>query len=148
MKKPHKETVIACVLFVLAVAAAGLAYAITLVVAPIKVTLNETSLALQCLYHEETIAYEEIESVTLSDDYRSKTKKGYGGQAKEFGVYMNDELGSHYRLTYTENQNNYIICKKKDGSATVFNQKTKTKTEELYEKILFKITPQAQQEND
>ena len=149
MKKPHKETVIACVLFVLAVAAAaGLAYAITLVVAPINVTFDGDAFTLKCLYHSETIAFDEIESVTLSDDYRSKTKKGYGGQAKEFGVYKNEELGSHYRLTYTENQNNYIICLKKDGSATVFNQKTKTKTEELYEKILSKITPQAQQEND
>ncbi len=141
MRKPHKETVISCVLFVFAIAvAAGLAYAITLVVAPIKADLGAEALTLKCLYHEETIAYADIESVSLSDDYTSTTKKGFGGQAKEFGVYANDKLGSHYRLTYTENQNNYIIVLKKDGSATVFNQKTKSKTQELYDDFLSKLS--------
>ena len=141
MKKPHKETVISCVLFVFAIAvAAGLAYAITLVVAPIKVELGAEALTIKCLYHEETISYAEIDEVILSDDYTSTTKKGFGGQAKEFGVYLNDELGAHYRLTYTENQNNYIIVFKKDGSKTVFNQKTKTKTQELYQDLLSKIS--------
>jgi len=145
MRKPHKETVIAWILAVCSVAvAAGLAYAITLVAAPIKISLNEKDFSIQCLFHEETIAYSDVQSVSLSEEYKSKTKKGYGGQAKEFGVYKNGELGSHYRLTYTENDKNYIICVKKDGSAIVFNQKTKAKTQELFETLSDKINGEAQ----
>ena len=140
MKKPHKENVIAWVLGVLSIAvAAGLAYAITLVAAPIKISLGESDFSIQCLFHEETIAYADVRSVALSEEYKSKTKRGHGGQAKEFGVYRNDELGSHYRLTYTENDKNYIVCVKKDGSAIVFNQKTKAKTQELFEKLSERI---------
>lgn len=140
MKKPHKENVIAWVLLVLSIAAAaGFAYAITLVASPIKVTVNSESFTLHCLYHEETVSYSEIETLILSTDYTAKRVKGRGGQAKDFGIYENESLGRHYRLTYTENARNYIICVKKDGSATVFNQKTQEKTESLFAKIQEKI---------
>ena len=144
MKKPHKQTVVAAVLFlVFLVVAAGLAAALAVVFAPVKTELKDDSYTLTFLFHKENTTYSEVDEVLLLDEaYSAKKIKSYGGISKEFGTYQNDDYGTHFRLTYAENKKNFILIKKKDGSVTVFNQKSYVKTEELYKAFIEKLSEQ------
>ena len=142
MKKPHSQTVIAAILFVVfLVVAAGLAAALSVVFAPVKLTLNEEDYALTFLFHKEGAAYAEIAEVALLDEsYSSERIKSYGGISKQFGTYKNEAYGEHFRLTFSENTYNFILIRRADGSVTVFNQKTKDATTALYEKLHEKLS--------
>ena len=138
MGKPHKQTVIAVILFfVFLIVAAGFAAALSVVFAPVKLTMQEESYTLSFLFHKESAAYADLEEVALLDEsYASTRIKSYGGISKDFGDYENDLYGRHFRLTFSENHYNYILLKRKDGAVTVFNLKTKDATASLYESIL------------
>ena len=143
MKKPHSQSVIAFVLFlVFLVLAAGLAAAISVVFAPIKLTLEEEQYTLSFLFYKEGAAYAEVQEIALLDEesYSSKRIKSYGGISKELGTYENDAYGKHVRMTYSENRHNFILLRRTDGSITVFNQKTKDATSALYEKLAEKLS--------
>ena len=143
MKKPHSQSVIAVVLFlVFLIVATGLATALAIVFAPIKLTLEEERYTLSFLFYKEGAAYAEVEQIALLDEdsYSSKRIKSYGGISKELGTYENDSYGKHVRLTYSENKYNFILLKRTDGSITVFNQKTKDATSALYEKLAEKFS--------
>ena len=137
MKKPHSQTVIAIILFfVFLLVAAGLAAALAMVFSPVKVTVEQDKYTLSFLFYNESADFTEIEEITLLEDtYTSDRVKSYGGISKQFGTYRSEEYGEHFRLTFSENTHNYIVIKKKDGSVTVFNQKTKDATTALYEKL-------------
>ena len=141
MRKPHSQTVIAVILFVIfLIVAAGLAAALSMVFAPVKLTLNDEEYTLSFLFHEEGAAYADLAEVALLDEtYTSERIRSYGGISKQFGTYENEAYGKHFRLTFSENTHNYILLRRTDGSVTVFNQKTKDATAELYEKFLEKI---------
>ncbi len=141
MRNYPRHTLLHVFLFVVfLIVAVGLAAAITVIVSPIKMDLGEEKYTLKFLFHEESALYSELETVTLLDDsYQAKKINSYGGASKEFGSYTNDAYGEHFRLTFSENRHNYILLKRKDGSITVFNLKTKEDTASLYEKILEKI---------
>ena len=68
MRKPHSQTVIAVILFVIfLIVAAGLAAALSMVFAPVKLTLNDEEYTLSFLFHEEGAAYADLAEVTLLD---------------------------------------------------------------------------------
>ena len=142
MKKPHSQTVIAIILFlVFLVVAAGLAAALSMVFAPVKLALEDEGYTLSFLFHEEGAAYADLAEVALLDEtYSSERIKSYGGISKQFGTYKNDAYGEHFRLTFSENSYNFILLRRTDGSVTVFNQKTKDATVALYEKLIGKIS--------
>ena len=142
MKKPHSQTVIAIILFlVFLVVAAGLAAALAMVFAPVKLTLEDEGYTLSFLFHEEGAAYADLAEIALLDEtYSSERIKSYGGISKQFGTYKNDAYGEHFRLTFSENSYNFILLRRTDGSVTVFNQKTKDATAALYEKLIGKIS--------
>ena len=142
MAKPNKQNVIAWILIVIFVfVALGLAAALAVVFAPIKLTLNEDSYTLSFLFHKESANYDELEEFFLLDDsYTSERIKSYGGISKEFGTYHNELYGDHFRLTCSENRHNYILLKLKDGSITVFNLKSVSDTENLYEQLAKKLS--------
>ena len=141
MKKPHSQTVIAIILFlVFLVVAAGLAAALSMVFAPVKLTLEDEGYTLSFLFHKEGAAYADLAEVALLDEtYSSERIKSYGGISKQFGTYKNDAFGEHFRLTFSENSYNFILLRRTDGSVTVFNQKTKDATTALYENLTEKI---------
>ena len=142
MAKPHKQNVIAWILIVIFVfVALGLAAALAVVFAPVKLTLNEDSYTLSFLFHKESADYADLEEFFLLDDtYTSERIKSYGGISKEFGTYRNELYGEHFRLTCSENKHNYILLKRKDGSITVFNLKSVAATEQLYEDLTKKLS--------
>ena len=142
MKRPHHQNVIAWVLvLIFIVLAAGLAAALAMVFAPVRLTLEENRYSLTFLFHEEGAQYADLEEVSLLDDaYSSERVKSYGGISKEYGTYKNQDYGEHFRLTFSENKHNYILLKRKDGSVTVFNQKTEKATSSLYEELLAKLS--------
>ena len=142
MKKPHSQTVIAVILFVIfLIVAAGLAAALSMVFAPVKLTLNDEEYTLSFLFHEEGAAYADLAEVALLDEtYTSERIRSYGGISKQFGTYENEAYGKHFRLTFSENTHNYILLRRADGSVTVFNQKTKDATTELYQKLTEKLS--------
>ena len=138
MRKPHRQTVIAWILFVVFLfVAAGLAAALAIVFAPVKLDIGKDSFTLSFLFHTESAAYADLEEVALLDSstYSSDRIRSYGGISKDFGTYKNDTYGEHFRLTFWENKHNFILLKRKDGSVTVFNQKTIEATSELYHKM-------------
>ena len=141
MRKPHRQTVIAAILFVIFLfVAAGFAAALSIVFAPVKMTLEEESCTLSFLFHKESATYADLEVALLDDtSYSSKKITSYGGISKDFGTYKNDEYGEHFRLTFSENPYNFILLKHVDGSVTVFNLKTKEATEELYVELAEKV---------
>ncbi len=141
MKKPHSQGVIALILFLIFLfVSVGLAAALSVVFAPVKLTLNEDAYTLSFLWHKEGASYAEVTEVALLDEnYSSDRIKSYGGISKQFGTYKNDAYGEHFRLTFSENTYNFILIKRADGSVSVFNQKTKDATVTLYEKLLEKI---------
>ena len=142
MRKPHSQTVIAVILFVIfLIVAAGLAAALSMVFAPVKLTLNDEEYTLSFLFHEEGAAYADLAEVALLDEtYTSERIRSYGGISKQFGTYENEAYGKHFRLTFSENTHNYILLRRADGSVTVFNQKTKDATTELYQKLTEKLS--------
>jgi len=142
MSRPHKQTVIAVILFIFFLfVAAGLGAALAVVFAPVRLTLAEEHYTLTFLFHKESAAYADLEEISLLDEsYSSKRIKSYGGISKQFGTYKNDAYGEHFRLTFSENTFSYILLKRKDGSVTVFNQKTKKATEKLYAKLAEKVS--------
>ena len=79
------------------------------------------------------------EIALLDESYTSERIKSYGGISKDFGTYKNETYGEHFRLTFSENKHNYILLLKKDGSVTVFNQKSYEGTAELYESLSAKL---------
>ena len=137
MKKPHRQNVIGWILFVIFLfAAAGLGLALAVIFAPVKLALKDNSYTLSFLTHKESAAYADLVEVALLDEsYSAKKITSYGGSSKAFGTYQNDEYGKHFRLTYSENHYNYILLKRANGKITVFNQKTKNATENLYNEI-------------
>jgi len=138
MRRPHKQNVIAWILLlVFFFVAAGLAAALAIVFAPVELTINEDSYHLKFLIHEEGAAYADLEEIALLDDtsYESERIRSYGGISKDFGTYTNEAYGEHFRLTFWENRHNYILLKRKDGSVTVFNQKTLEATSELFHSL-------------
>ena len=142
MRKPHRQTVIGAILFVIFLfVAAGLAAALSIVFAPVKLSMEEESYTLTFLFHNESAAYVDLEEVALLDgeSYSSKKINSYGGISKDFGTYENEEYGRHFRLTFSENLHNYILLKRKDGSVTVFNLRTQEETEKLYDELKEKI---------
>ena len=142
MRKPHSQTVIAVILFVIfLIVAAGLAAALSMVFAPVKLTLNDEEYTLSFLFHEEGASYADLAEVALLDEtYTSERIRSYGGISKQFGTYENEAYGKHFRLTFSENTHNYILLRRADGSVTVFNQKTKDATTELYQKLTEKLS--------
>ena len=141
MRKPHSQTVIAVILFIVFLfVAAGLAAALSVIFAPVKLTLSEEGYTLSFLFHKESASYADLTEVALLDEsYTSEKIKSYGGISKDFGNYKNELYGEHFRLTFSENRHNFILLKKKDGSVTVFNQKTKDATTALYERLLERL---------
>lgn len=139
MAKPHRQTVISAILFVIFLfVAVGLAAALAIVFAPVDLTLDEDSYTLSFfIFHKESASYDDLAEVALLTDetYSSERITSYGGISKAFGTYENDEYGEHFRLTFSENTKNFILLKRKDGSVTVFNQKSVAATEELYNKL-------------
>ena len=142
MRKPHSQTVIAIILFaIFLIVAAGLVAALSMVFAPVKLTLNDEGYTLSFLFHEEGAAYADLAEVVLLDEtYTSERIRSYGGISKQFGTYENEAYGKHFRLTFSENTHNYILLRRADGSVTVFNQKTKDATTELYQKLTEKLS--------
>lgn len=141
MKKPHSQTVIAVILFfVFLIVAAGFATALAVVFAPIKADVTDDACALSFLWYKQNVVYTEVEEIAMLDDTYAPTRvNSFGGISKDFGTYKSDELGKHFRLTYSENKHNYILLKRKDGSVIVFNQKTQEATKALYENLSEKI---------
>ena len=137
MTKRRVGSILLTIAAVIAIAVFG--FVLAILFSSIDVTLDEDAFTLKCLYHTETVAYEDVEKVELSYVYASERVLSFGGISKAFGKYENEDFGEHYRLTYEENAHNYIIVTKKDGTVTVFNQKTEPKTAELYEKIREKL---------
>ena len=136
-----RHTVLHVVLFIVfLVVAAGLALALAIVFAPVTLTLGEDGYTLTFLFHEESALYADLEEVALLDEsYLSERVNSYGGISKDFGTYKNETYGEHFRLTFSENKHNYILLLKKDGSVTVFNQKSYADTAELYESLAAKL---------
>ena len=143
MAKPHKQNVIGAILFVVfLIVAVGLAAALAIVFAPVELTLEEDSYTLTFfIFHEEGAAYDDLMEVALLTDetYSSERITSFGGISKAFGTYENEAYGEHFRLTFSENNHNFILLKRKDGSVTVFNQKTVEETEEVYRKLREKV---------
>ena len=143
MAKPHKQTVISAILFVVFLfVAVGLAAALAIVFAPVEMTLEEDSYTLSFfIFYKESASYDDLSEVALltEEDYSSERITSYGGISKSFGTYENDEYGEHFRLTFSENNYNFILLRRTDGSVTVFNQKTVAATEELYSKLAEKV---------
>jgi len=119
------------------------AFVLAILFSSITVDIDEDSFTVKCLYHTETIAYEDVANIELSYNYSASRVFSIGGISKALGTYKNDEYGKHYRISYEENTHNHIVVTKKDGSVTVFNQKTEPKTAELYEQLLAHIAPPA-----
>ena len=144
MAKPHKQNVIGAILFVVfLIVAVGLAAALAIVFAPVELTLGEDSYTLTFfIFHEEGAAYDDLMEVALLTDetYSSERITSFGGISKAFGTYENEAYGEHFRLTFSENNHNFILLKRKDGSVTVFNQKTVAATEALYDKLTEKLS--------
>ena len=143
MAKPHKQTVISAILFVVFLfVAVGLTAALAIVFAPVEMTLEEDSYTLSFfIFYKESASYDDLSEVALltEEDYSSERITSYGGISKSFGTYENDEYGKHFRLTFSENNYNFILLRRTDGSVTVFNQKTVAATEELYSKLAEKV---------
>ncbi len=143
MAKPHKQNVIGAILFVVfLIVAVGLAAALAIVFAPVELTLEEDSYTLTFfIFHKEGAAYDDLMEVALLTDetYSSERITSFGGISKAFGTYENEAYGEHFRLTFSENNHNFILLKRKDGSVTVFNQKTVAETEEVYRKLREKV---------
>ena len=137
MKRNHSNVALT-ILSLIAIAA--FAFVLAILFSSITVTVAEDGFTVKCLYHTETIAYEDVAKIELSYTYTSSRVFSIGGISKALGTYKNDEYGKHYRISYEENAHNHIIVTKKDGSVTVFNQKTEPKTAELYEKLLEHIS--------
>ena len=93
------------------------------------------------IFHKEGAAYDDLMEVALLTDetYSSERITSFGGISKAFGTYENEAYGEHFRLTFSENNHNFILLKRKDGSVTVFNQKTVAETEEVYRKLREKV---------
>jgi len=128
-------------LTIASVLAIGLfAFVLAILFSSITVEVAEENFTVKCLYHTEVVRYEDVEKVELSYNYSSSRVFSFGGISKAFGYYKNDEFGKHYRLTYEENAHNYIVLTKKDGSVTVFNQKTEPATAALYDAISARVS--------
>ena len=142
MRRNHSNIVLT---FLSVIVIAVFAFVLAILFSSITVDVAEDSFTVKCLYHTETIAYEDVANIELSYTYTSSRVFSIGGISKALGTYKNDDYGKHYRLSYEENTHNHIIVTKKDGSVTVFNQKTEPKTAELYEQLAAHIpTPVAE----
>ena len=132
-----RHTVLHIILFsVFVFVAVGLAAALAVVFAPVNLSLEEDGYTLSFLFHKESALYADLEEIALLDEtYSSERIKSYGGISKDFGTYKSDAYGEHFRLTFSENKKNFILLKRKDGSVTVFNQKSYAGTAELYDKL-------------
>ena len=122
------------------IAIAVFAFVLAILFSSITVEVADDAFTVKCLYHTETIAYDDVASIELSYNYSAKRVFSIGGISKALGTYENDAYGKHYRISYEENAHNHIIITKKDGSVTVFNQKTEPNTAELYEKIVAHVS--------
>ena len=139
---PHRPVFHAFLIVLFVFLAVGLAAALAIVFAPVELTLNKDGYTLSFLVHKESALYADLAEVALLDEtYSSDRIRSYGGISKDFGTYVNDAYGEHFRLTFSENRHNFILLKRKDGSVTVFNQKSYDATAALYEKLKEKVTP-------
>ena len=141
---PHRPVFHAFLIGLFVFLALGLAAALSIVFAPVELTLEENGYTLSFLVHKESALYADLAEIALLDEsYTSERIKSYGGISKDFGTYVNDAYGEHFRLTFSENRHNYILLKRKDGSVTVFNQKSYDATAALYEQLAEKLAAQA-----
>lgn len=138
---PHRPLFHAFLILLFVFLAVGLAAALAVIFAPVDLTLGEDGYTLSFLFYEESALYADVTEVALLDDtYASDRIKSYGGISKEFGTYRNELYGDHFRLTCSENKHNYILLKRKDGSITVFNLKTVSATEQVYDSLVKKLS--------
>ena len=137
---PHRPLFHAFLIVLFLFLALGLAAALAIVFAPVNLSLEEDGYTLSFLVHKESALYSDLAEIALLDEsYTSERIKSYGGISKDFGTYVNDAYGEHFRLTFSENRHNFILLKRKDGSVTVFNQKSYDATAALYEALAAKL---------
>ena len=115
---PHRPFFHAFLIVLFVFLAVGLAAALAVVFAPVKLTLRDEDYSLSFLFYEESATYAEIQEIALLDEsYASERIKSYGGISKSFGTYSNEAYGEHFRLTFSENNYRFILLKRKTKPA-------------------------------
>ena len=103
------------------------------------VDVGDTSMHVTAPMVDRTIAYEDIYSVYLDDNFSIGSRvSGYGGINMECGKYRNSEFGTYTLASYSS-CDLFVVIKLKAGSPMVFNQKNAEDTTALYNDLISKL---------
>lgn len=106
-----------------------------------KITFNTTSpnISISAFPYSYELNYEDIESVTITDEpisFRLRTN-GIGTEEKLIGNFKSDKYGKCRVYLYPEDNNEYIVAKLKNSKHDylIYNNKDKVSTQKAFKQI-------------
>lgn len=138
MHKMKRETIIATVFSAFILALVVIAFVIVDNSA-ITVKLEETGLTVDAIAFHEEVAYEDISSVELRQEFDYGTRTiGVGTFRAEIGQLHNEEFGDYRGALKKDSP--CIVLLLRDGRHIVFNTDDTVETSALYEDILLRVS--------
>ncbi|KQM09934.1 hypothetical protein AOA81_06830 [Methanomassiliicoccales archaeon RumEn M2] len=104
----------------------------------VNVSVGETHLSVESFMVDETIAYSEISSVEIIDDFRAGHRvMGFGGFSIQSGEFSNDMFGDYTLARYTDVGK--VVAVHHSGGVLVFNQNSDAATSAAYDQLISRL---------
>jgi hypothetical protein len=104
----------------------------------VNVSVGETHLSVESFMVDETIAYSEISSVEIIDDFRVGHRvMGFGGFSIQSGEFSNDMFGDYTLARYTDVGK--VVAVHHSGGVLVFNQNSDAATSAAYDQLISRL---------
>lgn len=104
----------------------------------VNVSVGETHLSVESFMVDETIAYSEISSVEIIDDFQAGHRvMGFGGFSIQSGEFSNDMFGDYTLARYTDVGK--VVAVHHSGGVLVFNQNSDAATSAAYDQLISRL---------
>lgn len=132
-----KKAALTQLVFILALFAILLPFAIWDSNSQVKVSFDDTAIYATSDKYNMTIRYDEIESVELAElaDPGEKVQDSFDDKILRTGIWHNDAWGEYY-ITADLDASNCVLLHLKDGRLFVISRKNNATTEEVYNTLL------------
>lgn len=106
------------------------------VVGNVSFELSDSSLSIHtAFWKDHTVGFEEIEQVSLRNDFEPGSREnGFGSARLNLGDFNNHEFGDYLLYAYAK-CSCFVVLKLKDDSVIVLGDKDPASTTSLYEKL-------------
>ena len=104
----------------------------------VNVSVGEDHLSVESFMVNETIAYSEISSVEIIDDFQAGHRvMGFGGFSIQSGEFSNDMFGDYTLARYTDVGK--VVAVHHSGGVLVFNQNSDAATSAAYDQLIARL---------